>query len=105
MRKSRHEGDFERNPLHRMVQGVAPGCTRFRRVSPSFARKVAFETFFTGTARANAGRLSAMLGGQTRLAADDSPAPAATPTARAGREVNTPGPIRTDDPFDVSEVL
>lgn len=105
MRKSRHEGDFERNPLQSMVQGVAPGCTRFHGVAPSFGRKVAFETFFTGTAKASAGRFSALLGSQTLLADAHSPTPAATRMARAGRELNTPGPIRTDDPFDVSEVL
>ena len=77
---------------------VPSSCAEFR-------AKGCVRNLLAGTARANAGRLSAMLGGQTRLAADGSPAPAATSMARAGRDVNTPGPIRTDDPFDVSEVL
>ena len=81
---SRCEGDLDRNPLQRRVQGVAPGCTRVHRVAPRFARKVAFETFLEAFARANAGCISAMLEGQTRLASDDPPAPAATAMTLVG---------------------
>ena len=70
-----------------------------------FRAKGCVRNLLQGIASENAGRTSAMLGGHTRLADNAAPAPAATAKALVGRDVNTPGPIRTDDPFDVSEVL